>query len=1188
MKNFFLSLMAITVLAACNTKTESKFFEKRKGRVPLRDRMDLAWAQEKEMTKDLTTGEVPTFKLISGYEQAKASVFLEAAIPNMNWVELGPKNNGGRTRALCVDLNDATRRTVFAGSVGGGLWKTTDITATAPNWTPVNDMFGNIAVNSIAQDPSNPQIIYFGTGEGYNNIDAIRGLGIWKSTDGGNTWAQLTATNNSNFHYCLKMVVNSSGTLFVSTSNGLYRSINGGASFTRVLGTVRSNDVEIAANGDVYASITGGVYKSTDGGATFGSALPIGIAASRIEIAVAASNANIVYALCESGSAVSGIVVSTDAGATFTTKTEPVDADGGIPATDFSRSQAWYDLTIEVNPANSSEIYVGGVDLFKSSTSGDTWQQIAHWYGGFGFQNVHADQHNIIFSPGSSTIAYFVNDGGVYRTANATATIPTITSKEINYNTSQFYACAMSPTAGTYDFLAGAQDNGTHKLNLNGIGNSVEVTGGDGMFCHIDQDQPQYWFSSYVGNSYYRSTNSGASFASIPGGNQNTGRFVNPTDYDDVGNILYCASTSNNFVKVINTTATPSMVTISLPALGGQISNIKVSPNRANRVFMSTGGGRILRVDDANLATPTTTQISTGLPAAYISSLEVETGNDEHLLVTFSNYSQNNIWETKDGGTTWASVEGNLPDMPVRWALFNPNNNDQAVIATELGVWSTDDLNGTSTVWGASNNGLANVRVDMLQVRQSDKLIIAATHGRGLYYSGVFAPVSADFNATTTVAYVDREVQFTNASNGATSSNWNFDDGTNSSLTNPRKKFTTPGTYNVNLSVNGGASNRTKQITILPKLGTPYILATGGDFETNPGHFANETINGTNWVRGNSAVVGKNGTRSGANAWVSGITGNYADNNESYLYGPNFNFAAAGTYQVSFYTKYVAENSYDGVIVEYSLDTGKVWTALGTTVQTNWYNFANTTAGAAFPTNQAFFTGNFGTAYAQKVYDVSFLGGNANVAFRLAFKSDGSVNEAGFAIDDFEVLGVPNGPLPITCIEFDALEKNNNALINWKIDGELNIKNYIVERSWNGINFEKIGTVLSKGNGNNVYSYTDYLSNLNKVIANKIYYRLQINEINGSSKKSEIDNINISRNKSWISVYPNPFTTFIQLNTVENIKQVQLLNAKGQIVYQNNNVVAKTLFMPQYLAQGSYVLKVFGNTDLYVEQLIKK
>lgn len=1192
-KNLIYIIAFLPILFSCNQNKLEKYETEES--MTKRDRMDLAWAQEMEMTKDLATGEVPKERLLQAYNdmQNQGSNLIAGAIPNLNWVELGPKNCGGRTRTLCVDLNDPTGKTVFAGSVSGGIWKTTDITAAEPNWVAVNNLFGNIAISYIIQDPVNKQNIYFSTGEGYGNLGSQRGIGIWKSADGGVTWNQLAATNNLSYYYCQKMAVNATGHLFVGTSTGLYRSTDAGATFNRLLGfglapgitTSFVYDVDIATNGDVYASMRGGtLHKSTDNGNTFSSPLPVpaGIISNRIEIGLAKTDANTIYILTEKSNKAGGFAVSSNGGNSFTLKTLPADADPGIGAADFTRGQAWYDLTIAVDPTNKSIVYVGGVDLFKTTDEGNNWQQISHWYGGFGFQNVHADQHGIVFSPVGNNVAYFVNDGAMYRSDNTNATIPTLVGKEINYNTTQFYGCAMSPLAGTFNFMAGAQDNGTHKLSVNGISNSAEVTGGDGMFCHIDQNEPQYWFSSYVYNNYYRSTNGGNTFNSIFGGNSR-GRFVNPTDYDNQANILYCADSTGSYAMLLNATAGNTLTNVVVPEFGGQVSCITVSPNTSNRVFFGTGVGKIVRIDNANTGNGLATVISAGLPSAYLSCIEIETGNDNHMIATFSNYGTNSIWETINGGTSWTSVEGNLPDFPVRWALFNPANNAQLLVATELGVWSTDLLNGASTNWAASNNGLANVRVDMLQIRQSDKLVIAATYGRGLFYTGAFVSNIADFNVPTQVIYVERALKFNNVSIGANSQNWNFGDGTTSTEISPIKKYSNPGVYTVTLSINNGASTKVKTITVLPNKFTPYLISNGGNFEINTNDFAAESTNtGTKWERGASVVSGKSGVNSGTSAWVTGIVGNYTDNAESYLYTPNYNFTTPGTYDFSFYTKYKVEADYDGMIVEYSLDTGKTWIALGNTIQANWYNFANATGGTAFSTGQAFFTGTQ-ASFVKKNYNVSSLAGNKNVAFRFAFKADGGVVDAGIVIDDVEIIGPPT-----TQFLFTVEKQNKDALLKWNTLA-INASSFVVERSWDGINFIDIGTVAAQPISNIIqnYSYVDLLSNVVKWPSNTTHYRVRSINNNNTSLRTNILKLDWDNTIVGLSITPNPFISSLNINTLSKILNVSLVAANGQIVYSSNNVLNNSLFIPNFIANGTYFIRVNTDKGLFVEKIIK-
>jgi PKD repeat protein len=1195
-----LALSAVTIFAAVFMFAFLNTKELGENESEETDGMDKAWQQDFEMTKDPSLGYVPKERLIPALAYTNAVLAHRGgqAIPNIEWRALGPRNYGGRTRALLVDLNDPTRKTVWAGSVGGGLWKTTDITVAEPNWVPITDLFGNLAITSIAQDPTNTQNIYFCTGESYNNSDAIRGLGIWKSTDGGNTWSQLSATNNSTFYYNYKVFVTSTGVLFASTTNGLYRSVNGGASFTKVLGTglgisgANSNanyDIEESANGELFASLSGSLHNSVNGGISWGPALPIGIAATRIEVATAPGNANYVYVLSANGSAVGGVSLSTDGGASFTPRTKPTDADPGIGA-DFSRGQAWYDLTIAVSPTDPLTVFVGGVDLFKSSDGAGSWGQIAHWYGGYGFQNVHADQHNIIFSPGSGEIVYFLNDGAIYRSSNASAAMPSIGYKGANYNTLQFYSCGMDPAAGSYNFIAGAQDNGSHKFTQASFANTLKPTGGDGGFCHIDQNQPQYWFTSYTNNTYSRSTNGGTSFTDVSYSGSN-GRFINPSDYDDVANIMYACHSTNNFLRWNNPQTGNSFTVVPCTELAGNISAIKVSPNTANRVFFGSGsGGNIVRVDNANSATPTATVINlgAGMPAsAYVSSIDVAPGEDDHILVTYSNYGVNSIWETTNGGATWRSVEGNVPDIPVRWVIFNPINNDQALIATELGVWSTDDLNGPATVWGATNNGLANVRVDMLQSRSSDKLIIAATHGRGLFYTGAFSPASASFVTASNIIYPGRALQFTSTSNNASSLSWDFGDGTTSTAQNPTKKFNHPGVYTVNLSINGGASTASKIVRVMPWSGTPYTLAQGGNLEVNPDDFAAETISGTGWEKGNSPITAKSGTNSGANAWVTGLTGNYIDNSESYLYTPSYNLSTGGSYTLSFYTKLSFEADYDGFRVEYSTDTGKNWTVLSPVMSSTWYNSRNNSGTSIFPAGQAFFSGTIAT-FTQKSCNISFLAGNDQVAFRFAFKSDEGVTGAGAAVDDIEITGASNGPLPLNLLSFTAVKENKDAALQWTTANEVNVAYFDIERSWNGAVFSAIARKAAQNGLSNSYALKDLLGNIANRPSNTTFYRLKMVDKDGKYRYSNIEVLKwADLQNSKVSITPNPFNNYIQVTTLLKISQVQLIDNSGHVLASSASLNSGRFNVPA-VPTGMYYLRIYTSEGVITEKVMKQ
>lgn len=759
--------------------------EEEEGFMAKQDRINFAVQQEFELTKDPQLMRVPRERLLEADRIRNEKLFAEGnqrAVGGIGWEERGPGNVGGRTRALLYDLNDAANgyKKVWAGSVGGGLWFTNDITASAPQWERANDFMGNLAITTIAQNPANTQELYIGTGEGWFNLDAIQGLGIWKSSDGGLTWSQLSATNNSNFYFIQKIAVTSAGVVLATTrSNGLYRSADGGTSWTKVLGSGvngatsnRAADIEIASNGYIYCSIgifsTDGIYRSADNGLNWTKIYSAASDESRIELACAPGNSNVVYAMIEDNNGADNIlgtsddngikklIASTNAAAAvpaWNTMTTPGWCDNGANGNaDFTRGQAWYDLIALVDPTNENTMYIGGVDIHKTTNAGTAWTQLSQWGNNCSAGSlVHADIHALVMKPGSATEFLVGSDGGVYRTTDAGASFA---YRNSSYNVTQLYACAIHPSSTNY-FLAGAQDNGSQKFSAGGINNTTTASGGDGGFCHIDQDNPSIQITSYVFNNYYVSTDGGASFSSFS--KNNNGQFINPTDYDDAGNILYGADAAGNYFRWANPATNGTSNTVSVAAFSSaKITHVAVSPITANRVYFGLDNGSLVRVNSANTGTTATgTVIKTGLAGTSITCIAIDPANEDHMLVTYGGYGITSLYESfnaTQASPTWTSVEGDLPDMPVRWVMFDPRNTDWALIATELGIWSTDNLNGASTKWNPTNAGLSNVRVDMLQYRSSDRTIAAATHGRGLYTATVPSSTTPTIHFTVSSA----------------------------------------------------------------------------------------------------------------------------------------------------------------------------------------------------------------------------------------------------------------------------------------------------------------------------------------------------------------------------------------------------------------------------------------------------
>ncbi len=738
------------------------------------------------LTHDPSTNSIPSERLTKGQELIRlqhSKVQSRTMASNVIWTERGPNNIGGRTRAILIDASDATGNTVWAGSVGGGLWKTTNFKSASPIWNYVSGISENIAITCIAQDPSNPSKMYVGTGEGYNNIDAIRGLGVYQTSNGGGSWSLITSTttggaNEFDFTYVQKLLVTSSGDLYAACSSkycncgGIMKLPNGGSSWARVVGVQTGScatstnmigeDLAKSVNGDIYATTIDGttglghIWKFPFGGSTWSDITPAGTF-QRIVIACSATNNNKIYALTQgASSATGGARLSTNGGTAWSSIDVGSWCDQGVSSTDFTRGQAWYDLVIAPTPANDAIVFAGGIDIFKSTNSGTAWAQATQWAAGCAaLPRVHADIHTIQFFPGSSTEFIVGCDGGIYYSSNGGTSF---TAKNSGYNATQYYGLALHPTAGSDYMLAAAQDNGTHKFTSSGINSVVAVASGDGVNCFIDTDNSNYQFTSYTGASFRFSSNGGASFTDL--GSISSDRFLNPEDYDASTDIMYCGEGVQNFARVYNFTAITTYDTYTVASSTNlSVSVVKVDPTTPNRVWIafSTADGasayvapELYIIDNAN-TTPVATAIT--LPAGiagvgnYISSLDVDPTNSAHLILTLSNYGVTSVWETTNTGGSWASIEGNLPDMPVRFCKFlptgySPGSRVESVggilLATELGVWSTSTIAGSSTVWMANNSGMGNVRVDRIELRASDKLIGVATHGRGVF-TGAFS-----------------------------------------------------------------------------------------------------------------------------------------------------------------------------------------------------------------------------------------------------------------------------------------------------------------------------------------------------------------------------------------------------------------------------------------------------------------
>ena len=717
------------------------------------------------------------------------------------WIERGPNNVGGRTRAALFDPNDASNNRVFAGGVSGGLWFNNDITDENEAWQLVEDVPGNMSVSSITVDPNNSMNWFIGTGELYTS-GSVTGNGIYRSQDGGTTWehvfggrsgptqtgsqyiipgkyfVQDIVARNDGGATALYAAVGASffgdGSFYMDGTRipaflgdtdeyGVYRSIDGGDSWEYMTLPNNSsgrqdqpNDFELDKDNNIWLATTsnyfgdsgGRIFKSEDG-VSFAEVVKIpGV--NRTEIEISHIDTNLIMALVNA-SGKTKVYKSTDGFATYEEMPIPNDADNGIPADDFARGQAFYDLVIEMDPSNDQEVYLGGIDLFKSMDGGTTYTQISKWSNNnnladLDIPRVHADQHVWVFDPKDSNRAIIGNDGGMYLAPDLSNLEGenSMLVRNNNYNVTQFYYGAITPDPEDEYFLGGTQDNGTPYFSgpsESGPDSSIDISGGDGGYCFVDQVGNDYLITNYVYNNIISlyDFNVGA-WRSVNNDNNNDGDFISPGALDSNMDVLYMNGTNANYqiYRYSNLTGIPAGGSATKAALTNGLltaspTALKASPFTTNQtnLFVGLEDGNLLKLTAANLS-PTWEKISNSNFVGSISDVEFGKSEDE-IYVTFHNYGVISVWYTTNGGDTWSSKEGDLPDIPVKAILPNPVNGEEVILGTELGVWRTENWSDSNPTWMQSYNGMSDVKITDLQSRTIDFKVMATTYGRGIF-----------------------------------------------------------------------------------------------------------------------------------------------------------------------------------------------------------------------------------------------------------------------------------------------------------------------------------------------------------------------------------------------------------------------------------------------------------------------
>jgi len=681
------------------------------------------------------------------------------------WTSLGPGNIGGRTRSIIIHPQDPN--TMWAASAGGGVWRTDDGGA---SWGPVDDLMANLAVSSIAMDPTDPNIIYAGTGEGFSNLDAMRGAGIFRTVDGA-TWYQLEATARPEFYSVTRLSVSTDGkVLLVATPQGILRSEDSARlSWSQTL-YVPIADVKFhptdseqaVAGGLAFSSGDGKAYYTTDGGQTWNTASHAEAWSGRVELTYALGDPSIVYASVQM--ATGQIWRSTDGGKTYSRRRSALA--NGRP-TDYLGDQGWYGNVIWAgHPADTNFVIVGGVDLWKSKDGGHTLIDISTWWDPDNI-SAHADHHFIVAHPGfdrdTNRTVFFGNDGGVFKTDDVEtvgndADWPRINGwVELNntYAVTQFYGGAGNVASGT--IIGGTQDNGTLRFTpAGGMESWSEMMGGDGGYCAADPNDPNYFYGEYVYLNIHRSTDGGETADYISGQvwngfdwvwkpppyrisdakNQNA-LFIAPfvLDPNEPNRILGGGLSlwRTNDAKTPNTINTgPSWRPIKGSA-GSYISAIAVAQGESDLVWVGHEDGQVYRTDNGTDNNPVWKRIDqTGLNPLSVRPhcrhITIDPSDHDTVYVTFGGYARYNVWKTTDGGGKWSDIGASLPEAPVHSLTLHPRKSEFLYVGTEVGIFASEDGGVT---WSPTSEGPTNCSV--YELFWMGETLVCATHGRGMF-----------------------------------------------------------------------------------------------------------------------------------------------------------------------------------------------------------------------------------------------------------------------------------------------------------------------------------------------------------------------------------------------------------------------------------------------------------------------
>ncbi len=667
-----------------------------------------------------------------------------------NWELKGPINIGGRVTDVAISPDNDNH--LYISTAVGGVFKTTD---KGVNWTPIFDNIGRPSIGNIAIAPSDAQRIYVGTGEanGSATSGAFFGDGVYRSDDAGATWSHIGLELTQHTGRIVvdpndkdRVFVATTGTLYgKNEERGLYRTLNAGNSWEKVLYISDSTavidvvlnpidtNVLFAATWERirrpwardYAGVTSGVHRSIDGGDTWvnlTNGLPVSNSETgRIGLAISESSPSTIYASYTTDSITNtfdGLYKSTDNGDSWSQVAYSAISD-------VNASFGWYFGNLRVNPTDPNEVYVLGQKLYKTTNGGNNWAQD---------YSMHVDHHSMEYSRNNNDFILTGNDGGAYLSENGGNSWTHFNNLPIT----QFYNIEVDDSNPDRMF-GGAQDNNTLRTTTGSNNDWHAILGGDGFQVNVDKNDSNNVYAEYQWGNLYRSTDGGNNMNWATDGigyndrtNWNTPVEISPYNTD----VLFYGS--NKLYKSINKAVYWNAISDDLTdgphpsgsTAYGTLTCIAPSYNNLDVIYTGSDDGNVFVTFDGGT---TWQSIDDDLPNRFVTQVAIHPNDDLIAYVTFSGFNTldytPHIYNTVDGGQNWTDISGNLPSIPINDVVISTSD-DYLYIATDTGVWFSINQ---GVNWNIVGGNLPVGIVADIKIHQPTNTLYAGTFGRSLF-----------------------------------------------------------------------------------------------------------------------------------------------------------------------------------------------------------------------------------------------------------------------------------------------------------------------------------------------------------------------------------------------------------------------------------------------------------------------